>query len=74
MNPTRRGMSGWTRLFVLRRLHQAGLAEVVAVDGERDGQGHEGGTAEERPEQQTPVMKAFATEDAEADDWRGQTP
>jgi hypothetical protein len=40
---------------------------MVAVDAERDGQRHERRTAEERPKQQTPVMKPFATEDAEAD-------
>ena len=40
---------------------------MVTVDGESDSQRAEGGTAEERPEKQAPVMETFATKDAEAD-------
>jgi hypothetical protein len=45
--------------------HPARLAEVVAVDGESDGQRKMGGAAEEGPQKQAPVMESFATKNAE---------
>src|ERR1700690_676973 len=47
--------------------HPAGLAKVVAVDGEGDGLREQGGAVEKRPEQQTPVMETFATKNAETE-------
>ena len=45
----------------------AGLAEVVAVDGKGHGQRQVGRPAEDRPEQQAPVMETFAAKNAEPD-------
>ena len=45
----------------------ASFAKVMAVDGESDGQRKVGWAAEERPEQQAPVMETFATQDAKTD-------
>jgi len=47
--------------------HLAGLAKVVTVDGEADGQREQGGAAKEGPDKQTPVMETFATNNAKTE-------
>jgi len=47
--------------------HPAGLAKMVAVDGEGDGQGKMRGPVEESPDQQTPIVETFAAKNAETD-------
>lgn len=61
------GVSGITPRGESQPQHPAGLAKVVAVDGESDGQRKMGGAAEEGPDQQAPVVETFATKNAETD-------
>src|SRR5271166_6544728 len=55
------------RLIACQCQRSAGLAKVVAVDGEGNGKREQGRAMERCPEQQSPVMETFATKNPEAD-------